>query len=319
MRKPLPRIAAIHDLSGFGRTSLTVVIPVFSAMGIQVCPLPTAVLSTQTSMMENFRFVDLSAAMRDFLAHWRELGLKFDAVYSGFLGSAGQAETVIECIDNCLESDGLVVVDPVLGDNGTLDPTMNQEMVECQRRLITRAHCITPNLTEAALLLGENFPEAARAAYSITCSREAGRTGWQSAHAPLACGGLSQGFIKDWLRRLAARGPEMVVITSVPLENGALSSVVAYNRKQERFWKVDCEYIPAFYPGTGDTFTSVLTSCLLLGESLPIAMDRAVQFVTMGIRSTFGYELPGTEGILLEKVLGTLKLPFTGSRYELLE
>ncbi len=316
MRKPALRIAAVHDLSGFGRTSLTVVIPVFSAMGIQVCPLPTAVLSTQTSGVSDFCFVDLSAAMRDFLGHWRRMGLRFDAVYSGFLGSAGQADTVMECIEHCLEKDGLVVVDPVLGDNGRLDPTMSMEMVECQRRLITRAHCITPNLTEAALLLGEPFPPEAEAAYRSVRHVGAERGGGLKAGAE---SGLEVEKVKDWLRRLSAVGPDMAIMTSVPLLGGGLSSVVAYHREQDRFWKVDCEYIPAFYPGTGDTFTSVLTACLMQGDSLPIAMDRAVQFVTMGIRATFGYKLPGTDGILLEKVLGTLNLPFTNSRYELLE
>ena len=95
MHSPVPRVAAIHDLSGFGRTSLTVAIPIFSTMGIQVCPLPTAVLSTHTTEFTNFRFVDLTDSMPGFLAHWQELGLRFEAVYSGFLGSAAQVDIVV--------------------------------------------------------------------------------------------------------------------------------------------------------------------------------------------------------------------------------
>ncbi|MDL2307577.1 pyridoxamine kinase, partial [Desulfovibrio sp. OttesenSCG-928-C06] len=292
MRKPLTRIAAIHDLSGFGRTSLTVAIPVFSAMGIQVCPLPTAVLSSQTGGFDDFCFVDLTGPMQDFLEHWKRLQLKFDAVYSGFLGSPEQARIVADCIDSCLEADGIAVVDPVLGDNGKLDPTMTTEMVESLRWLVSRAHCITPNFTEAAMLLDEPMPAAAS-------QDPAPQKNVNRLYA-------DQEEVKDWLRRLADMGPRMAVITSVPLPGRHLggSAVMAYDKLQNRFWKVDCEYIPAFYPGTGDTFTSVLTGCLLQGESLPIAMDRAVQFVTMGIRATFGHDLPMRDGILLEHVLG---------------
>lgn len=300
MHAPFLRVAAIHDLSGIGRTSLTVAIPVFSSLGVQVCPLPTAVLSSQTGGYDDFCFVDLTNPMRDFLAHWKRLGLKFDAVYSGFLGSPEQAQIVADCIESCLKPDGLAVVDPVLGDNGIFDPTMNMEMVESQRWLAARADCITPNLTEAALLLGEPMPEAA---YN------------QREHI------MDEVVIKEWLRRLADMGPKYAVITSVPLRGGNKggSAVLAFDKEQGRFWKVDCEYIPAFYPGTGDTFTSVLTAFLLQGESLPLAMDRAVQFVALGIRATFGYNLPAREGILLEKALPALQAPFVHSVYELLE
>ncbi len=292
MRSPVIRVAAIHDLSGFGRTSLTVVIPVLSAMGIQVCPLPTAVLSTQTGGFDDFCFVDLTDSTRDFLQHWRRLGLTFDAVYSGFLGSPAQVEAVAECIRHCLAPGGLAVVDPVLGDNGQLDPTMSPEMVEGMRRLIAHAHCITPNLTEAALLLDEPYPGDA-----IPVPR-----------------------LKDWLVRLSAMGPEMVLITSAPLPKTAhKSAVAAYQRSRGLFWQMACDYIPAFYPGTGDTFASVVTGSLLQGDSLPLAMDRAVQFVTLGIRATFGHDLPCRDGILLERVLPSLAQPLTTSTYTLLE
>lgn len=296
MRSPVMRVAAVHDLSGFGRTSLTVVIPVLSAMGIQVCPLPTAVLSTQTSGFEDFTFVDLSSSMQGALAHWQRLGLRFEAVYSGFLGSPGQVEIVAACIDSCLLAGGLAVVDPVLGDNGRLDPTMSMDMVERMRWLTRKAGCITPNLTEAAFLLGEKMPEAAK-------DQRKAR--------------IEASVVKEWLERLTQLGPEVSVITSVPLQGslGGGSAVVAYNRSEKRFWRVDCDYIPAFYPGTGDTFTSVLTGSLLQGENLPLSMDRAAQFVTLGLRATFGYNTPGREGIMLEKVLGFLHTPLLSSAY----
>ncbi len=295
MQRSIPRIAAVHDLSGFGRTSLTVVIPVFSAMGIQVCPLPTAVLSTHTSGFEDFRFVDLSDAMNDFLDHWISMNLRFDAVYSGFLGSPRQVDTVVRCLDNCLAPDGLAVVDPVLGDNGKLDPTMTPEMVEAMRFLVTRAGCITPNLTEAALLLQEPYPAEAE--------RE----------------GLDPAKLRDWLRRLTGLGPEAAVITGIPAGAGQNGYTAAHHKSRDRFWKVECRYLPAYYPGTGDTFTSVLTAALLQGDSLPLAMDRAVQFVTLAIRAAFGHDLPHRDGVFLERVLHALTAPLTAASYTLLE
>ncbi len=291
MHSPLTRVAAIHDLSGFGRTSLAVAIPILSCMGIQVCSLPTAVLSSETDAFDDFVFVDLTYAMAGFLDHWDRLGAKFDAVYSGFLGSPAQVELVARCIENNLLPDGFAVIDPVLGDNGALDPTMTMKMVERMRWLVTCAHCITPNLTEAALLLGEPY-----------------------------CETMSVGKLREWLFRLSEMGPEKVIITSAPLEKTVhKSAVVAYDSARDMFWQVNCDYIPTFYPGTGDTFASVVTGSLLQGDSLPIALDRAVQFVTLGIRATFGHNLPTRNGILLERVLHTLNAPMTTSSYTLLQ
>lgn len=299
MRNPVLKVAAIHDLSGFGRTSLTVVIPILSSMGIQVCPLPTAVLSTHTVEYTDFTLLDLTNEMSGILDHWERLGLRFDGVYSGFMASARQMDSVARCIRSCLASDGLAVVDPVLGDNGILDPTMTQEMVEKMRWLISFADVITPNFTEVALLLDE------------PCRTE-----------------VDVRTAQQWLRRLADKGPGTMVATSVPLRSQGTASgaphsentsVVAYERTADRFWKVDCSYIPAHYPGTGDTFASVLTASLLHGDSLSLALDRAVQFVTLGIRATFGQGLPSREGILLERILDTLQVPLTVCDCELME
>lgn len=291
MRSPLTSVAAIHDLSGFGRTSLAVAIPILSTMGAQVYSLPTAVLSSETGAFDDFVFVDLTHAMTGFLDHWDRLGAKFDAVYSGFLGSPAQVELVARCIGNNLLPGGFAVVDPVLGDNGQLDATMTMDMVERMRWLITRAHCITPNLTEAAFLLGEKFPEEE----------------------------LSAGTLREWLARLSDMGPEKVIITSASLsKNGRKTAVAAYDRPRGMYWQVACDYIPAFYPGTGDTFASVVTGSLLQGDSLPVAIDRAAQFVTLGIKATFGHDLPARNGILLERVLRTLNAPMTASSYTLL-
>lgn len=291
MRNPVSRVAAIHDLSGFGRTSLTVVIPILSTMGVQVCPMPTAVLSTHTTAFTDFSFHDLTAQMGHFLEHWRRLHLTFDAVYSGFLGAPEQMDVVEETIRHCRSQNGFAIVDPVLGDNGILDPTMTPRMVDRMRALVRHADCITPNYSEATWLLEEDYSPQRTVAE-----------------------------LRQWLKRLAALGPRMVVITSAPVAGRAEhTSVIAYHAAQDRYWKVDCPYIPAFYPGTGDCFASVLTGSLLQGDSLPLAMDRAVQFVTLGIRATFGHNLPNRDGILLERVLDSLRAPVTACGYALLE
>ncbi len=283
MCNPVPRVAAIHDLSGFGRASLTVAIPILSSMGVQVCPLPTAVLSTHTVEYTDYTLLDLTSEMDGILDHWERLGLHFNGVYSGFTASVRQMTSVARCIRNCLAPDGIAVVDPVLGDNGVLDATMTPEMVRGMRQLIRAAHVITPNYTEVCFLLDEPY-----------------------RHSP------GQAAVMRQLRSLAKMGPDIVVATSVPLaERPGHSTVLAYEHRANRFWKTDCSIIPAHYPGTGDTFASVLTGGLVLGDSLPLALDRAVQFVTLGIRATFGLGLPAREGILLERILPGLRAPLS--------
>ncbi len=290
MKNPVQRIAAIHDLSGFGRASLTVVIPILSTMGIQVCPLPTAVLSTH-SKFSDYHFVDLTEHMPAMIAHWQNLDVGFDAIYSGFLGSHRQVAIVTDLIQRFRRPDQLVVVDPVLGDDGAIYGPLGMDMVAEMRALITHADVITPNMTEAALLL-------------------------QEAYNPRA--GIAE--IKQWALRLAEKGPDIVIITSVPeSERGRETSVVAYNSRHKRFWKVMCDYLPADYPGTGDAFASVVVGCLLQGDSLPIALDRAVQFISLGVRATFGHTYDTRQGILLERVLDNLRGSVQISSYEILD
>ena len=284
MNSPIPRLVAIHDLSGYGRASLTVAMPVLATLGVQVCPLPTAVLSSQTTGIDDFTFLDLTDQMPLMLDHWGKLGLRFDAVYSGFLGNPAQVELVARCIKDFLKPGGLAVVDPVLGDNGSLDSTQNREMVEAMRKLISLATLITPNLTEAAFLLGEPFRQ-----------------------------NLPQSTQKQWLQRLANLGPNRVVITSAPGNLPDSTACLAYDKAAEKYWRVEAKCVPAYYPGTGDAFASVLTGCLLKSASLPMAVDRSAQFVLQAIRVSFEHNLPSSEGILLESALGSLNMPFTSN------
>lgn len=283
------KVVAVHDLSGIGRVSLTVVIPILSSMGFQVCPLPTAVLSNHTQYPQ-FSFLDLTGEMPKIIFEWKRLGIQFDAFYTGYLGSSRQIQIVADFIDDFRQPDNLVVVDPVLGDNGKLYTNFDGQMVKEMRQLIAKADVVTPNLTELFYLLDRPYKE-------VNTDEE----------------------LKSYLRHLSDKGPEIVIITSVPVMNDAhKTSVYAYNRQGNRYWKITCPYLPAHYPGTGDTFTSVITGSLLQGDSLPIALDRGTQFILQGIRATFGYEYDNREGLLLEKVLHNLDMPIQSSSYELI-
>ena len=282
------RIAAIHDLSGIGRTSLMAVIPILTTMGFNVCPLPTAILSNH-SQYPDFSFLDLTEEMPRIIDQWEKLGVTFDAIYTGYMGSPRQIEIVCGFIERFRTADTLVVVDPVLGDNGHLYSKMTQEMVEEMRRLACRADVLTPNLTEAFALLDRP--------YKTDCTTEE---------------------LKDLIAELSEMGPDTVIITGVPVPGqSGLTSVIARSKSDLRTWKVTCPYLPAHYPGTGDSFTSVITGSLLQGDSLPIALDRAAQFILQGIRSTFGYRMDNRDGILLERVLPNLNTPIQSATYEL--
>lgn len=294
MESLVKKVAAIHDLSGYGRASLTTIIPILSNMKVQVCPVPTAILSTHTGGFEGYSFIDLTDYMQEHINHWKKLELEFDCIYSGFLGSPKQIEIVADFIDFFGKKAKFTVVDPVMGDNGKLYSTMGNEMVVGMRKLIKNADIITPNFTEVIYLLGKKYKE------NITLDE-----------------------VKEYLKELANIGPKIVIATSVPDEESnkldRKTSVVAYDRENDVFWRVSCRYIPASYPGTGDTYTSVVIGSLLQGDSLPIAIERGVQFITQCIMASYGFKYPKKEGVLLEKMLDVLKMPMIATNYEMLE
>lgn len=291
MKRFVKRVAAIHDLSGFGRASLTAIIPILSSMGVQVCPLPTAIMSNHTGGFETYSFVDFTDHMEEYMEHWQRLQLEFDCIYSGFLGSPRQIQIVEKFIDIFGNTENMIVVDPVMGDDGKLYQTMNEEMVKNMKALIAKADIITPNFTEVSFLLDEPYQQQ-----------------------------ITDETMKDWLKRLAAKGPKIVVATSVPdNETQKETNVIAYDSESNTYWKVNCTYIPASYPGTGDAYTSVMIGSLLNGDSLPIALDKGVQFITQCIKASYGFDYPKREGILLERELDVLKMPVVLGGYEMLE
>lgn len=291
MKNPIKKVAAIHDISGVGRAALSSIIPILSSTGIQVCPLPTAVLSTETAYYEDFTFVDLTDTMVDYMNHWKKIRMEFDCIYTGFLGSARQVDIILDFVRDFKTDGNMLVVDPVMGDGGELYPTISKEIESKMKDLIKKADIITPNWTEALSLVGREYRED-----------------------------IDEKEIKEILVELAEKGPEVVVITSVPTRfQAGILSVYAYERSSGKFYLVETDYIAADFPGTGDGFTSVMISSLLNGDSLPIALDKAVQLMTLAIKESIAYDYYRGEGVLLEKVLPVLRLPLTNISYQLLE
>ena len=209
------------------------------------------------------------------LEHYKKLDVRFDCVYSGFLASSEQ-------IDHCLEffrafPDALKVVDPVMGDGGKAYATYTKELCERMSELVAVADIITPNLTEAAILLGEDYPAEP----------------------------ISTETVKDWLVRLSEKGADTVVITSVGLEGGRVATV-GYDSREASFWELENVLVPAQYSGTGDMFASVLIGGLLNGDELPAAMNRATSFTEHTVRITYEHKRPWTDGLMFEGELSQL-------------
>lgn len=274
-----PRVAAIHDLSGFGRCSLTVAIPILSVMGVQCCPLPTAYLSTHTGGFEGFTFLDMTDEIPKVSRHWKQLDLQFQAIYTGFLGSAQQIQLVQDFIRDFRKPDTLVVIDPVMGDHGQVYQTYTPPLCAGMTHLAALADVITPNLTEAALLLNIPYEQL-----------------------PLSRG--EAGLI-EIVERLSLNQQRSVVLTGVsnrPDQIGAL----CFDARTGDIQMVLNEYIPQVFHGTGDVFASVLTGALMQGEPLFTAAQLAVDFVLACVRRTAIEQLPMREGVDFEPLLGLL-------------
>lgn len=269
-----PRIAAIHDLSCFGRCSLTIALPVLSAMGCQCCPLPTALLSAHTGFPGN-TFLDLTAEMGRIAEHWAAMDLQFDAIYSGFLGSADQVDTVARFFDTFKKSDTAVIVDPVMGDHGTAYRTCTPDLCRGMRVLAENSDVITPNLTEAALLLDRPYEEIRQAdAYEV-------------------------------VRRLSLGGRRSVVLTgyfSEPGQTGAL----CFDRDSGESKAVQTPREPQDFSGTGDLFASVLAGGVARGVPLFQAAQAAADFVRDCIARTLAEGLTEQDGVDFEPLLGQL-------------
>lgn len=274
MKNPVLKIAAVHDLSGYGRCSLSVILPTLSAMGHQVCPLPTASLSTHTGGYTGFVFRDLTPDMEGWWKHWQKEGFEFDAFYSGFLGNAEQIGVVEKMIESLPEKT-LIFVDPVMGDDGVLYSTYTEEMRCEMKRLVRMADVITPNLTEAAFLLDRTPKES----YTIKEIEE----------MTLALSNMAKGD---------------VVVTGVSSPEGVGASYIEKGGDKVSFY-IHKKHEKS-YPGTGDIFASVLLGRLLKKDSLENAVKAACDFIYSVVGYSAQFDYPTREGVLLEARLSEL-------------
>ncbi|MBE6928670.1 MAG: pyridoxamine kinase [Ruminococcaceae bacterium] len=276
----MKRVVCIEDFASLGHCSLMAAIPVLSVMGVQCCPVPTAVLSSQTDGYEGYSFLDMTPQLPGFLNHWRQMDEHFDGVLTGFLGSEEQLGIVEGYVRELKAAGTRVIVDPVMGDNGTIYDTYTPALCDGMRRLALFADVITPNLTEAAKLLDKPYE-----------------------NVPTTLDGC-----REWVRRLGELGPSQVVLTGVPLD-GKLWVVLGERGETACFSRpllgLDGPAKGA-YPGTGDVFASVLAGSLMKGESLQASAQRAADFVSLCIERTAELALPRREGLAIEACLGAL-------------
>lgn len=268
------RVAAISDMSGFGRCSLTVALPILSAMGVQACPVPAMLLSAHTGYPDPV-IRDLTEMLPAYLSHWERLGLRFDAVLTGFLGSARQADLILPFLRRQKAAGAKIVVDPAMADNGALYPTCDLALVEGMRRLAACADAITPNLTEALLLAGGDPAAVSPQDADIA-----------------ALGG-----------RLLALGCGAAVITGIPDGDRLINAVCLPG---ERPLLRPVERVRRSYAGTGDVFSAVLCGALMRGEGLTAAVDIAAGFVYRSIARTAADDAPEQDGIRFEPFLRDL-------------
>lgn len=251
------RAAAIHDISCFGKCSLTVALPILSAAGIETPVIPTAVLSTHTGGFTDYTYCDLTNEIDPITKHWQSLDLKFDAVYSGFLGSKEQIDLVCNFLDAFDKGDCLTLVDPAMADNGQMYVVFDMAFAEEMKRLCARADIIIPNMTEACFLLGEPYKE----------------------------GPYTKEYIEETLKGLHDLGPNKIVLTGVHFDSEKLGAACYDAETGETGYALN-EKLEGMYHGTGDVFASALLGALLNGFSLKESAQTAVDFTLGCIRRT---------------------------------
>lgn len=267
------KVAVINDFSGFGRCSIAVQLPILSAMGMQCCPLPTAVFSNHTGF-PSFAWTDYTDHMAPYMEQWKKLDLEFNAISSGFLGSHRQIELVEHFFQLFKTPKTVAVVDPVMGDYGKLYRTYSMELVEGLKTLVHSADILTPNLTEACLLTNRRYDP-----------------------------NVSERELGQMCEELCSRGEKKIVISGLfhgdelgnyVFEAGCTPRIVRERR------------VGSPRSGTGDVFCAIITGCAVNGVSFVESVERASSFVARSIVRSEELGIPTTDGIAFEELLGDL-------------
>lgn len=267
------RAVTIQDISCFGKCSLTVALPIISAAGIEIAAIPTAVLSTHTGGFTGFTYRDLTDDITPIAAHWKSLGLKFDAIYTGYLGSFEQLRLMGEFFD-AFKGNGIVMIDPVMADNGVLYGGFSPDFPAGMAKLCSKADLVVPNLTEAAFMLGEPY-----------------------------VGDVYDGaYIEALMKKLSALGPRQAVLTGVSFDPEKLGAA-CYDADTGKVDYYFNERVPGYFHGTGDVFASALLSAVLRGKSLPAAVRVVVDFTLESIKRTAAAKTEPRCGVNFEQSL----------------
>ena len=269
---------AINDISCVGRCSLTVALPIISAMGIECSILPTALLSTHTGGFSGYTLLNLDDQITPISNHWKSLDRKYDFIYSGFLCSSTQVDLVKDVIDKFKTDSNIVVVDPAMADNGRLYSLFNMDFVEKMKELCKKADVIVPNITEACFLTGMPYIE----------------------------GPQSKEYITELIYHLSKFGVNNIVLTGVSFDDDTIG-VATYNVLHDEFRYYVREKIAGYFHGTGDIFASVLAGALAKDMDLLDSAKLAVDFTVESIIETEKMENYDEKyGVCFEKVLPKL-------------
>ena len=267
------KIAVINDFSGFGRCSIAVALPIISAMKIQCCPIPTAIFSNHTGF-QSFYYKDYTQSMKPYIAEWKKLGLQFEGIDTGFLGSEEQIEIVIDFFQQFKSSDTIGIVDPVMGDNGKLYPTYSPKLASKMHWLVEYADILTPNLTEACILTGKGYRE-----------------------------NYSMPELEKMCHLLSQQGPKKIVISGI--QDGEYIGNFVYEQGKESKI-IHSLKIGATRSGTGDVFSSIIAGAAVNGIDFYQSVQLATDFISKSVLKTTEMGIPDTDGICFEEFLTDL-------------
>ena len=297
----LKRVITINDISGIGKCSLTTALPIISAAGLECNPIPTAVLSTQTSDIDGFTFRDLTNDLSDYIKHWDEIGIKADAVYSGYLSSTEQISYVEKVIETFSKEGTLVLVDPAMADFGELYTGFDENFVDEMVILCKKADVITPNLTEAYYLL--------KTIHSEICFRT--YKGFENSNDFID-------YIKSICKELKNFSKRWVILTGVEISDDTMFTFI-YDKENEDdlVRSISVERVPGKYYGTGDIFAAIVVSFLTRGKNMISAVSFALDFLHCAIKQTHSEGTDTRFGICFENHLYKISRYFGGTENEL--
>lgn len=267
------KIAVINDISGFGRCSIAVALPIISAMKIQCCILPTSIFSNHSGF-ESFFFDDYTDKMQKYIDNWKKLDLKFNGIATGFLGSRQQIGIVSDFLKDFVGEDTTVIIDPVMGDYGKAYSTYTDEMCRDMIKLVEHADIITPNLTEACILTETHYKE-----------------------------NMTDEELYDIVKRLSVIGPEKIVITG--LHRGEMVANLVYESKKGLNW-IKNKRVGKERSGTGDIFASIIAADAVNGVDFEQSVKKASDFIMKCISKSIEMDIPDTDGVCFEEYLTTL-------------